>query len=103
MRVLAEPYGVAGRLAASGRFEAEIARSDATEKAYLAGHELALASSSWREAEASPASRGICSATGSVGTGVQSARSPRKMRLTSADWSSSADGPVRMVRPDSRM
>jgi hypothetical protein len=37
------------------------------------------------------------------GDRVQSARSPRKMRLTSADWSSSADGPVRMVRPDSRM
>jgi len=33
----------------------------------------------------------------------QSATSPRKMRLTSADWSSSADGPERMVRPDSRM
>ena len=35
--------------------------------------------------------------------GDQSATSPRKMRLPSADWSSSADGPDRMVRPDSRM
>lgn len=31
------------------------------------------------------------------------AMSPRKMRLTSADCSSSADEPVRIVRPDSRM
>jgi hypothetical protein len=29
--------------------------------------------------------------------------SPRKIRLTSADWSSSDDGPLRMVRPDSRI
>ena len=34
---------------------------------------------------------------------LYSAMSPRKMRLTSGDSSSSADGPVRMVRPDSRM
>jgi hypothetical protein len=35
--------------------------------------------------------------------GDQSATSPRKIRLTSADWSSSADGPDRIVRPDSMM
>ena len=44
-----------------------------------------------------------CSSGWLTGGADQSARSPRKMRLTSADWSSSADGPLRMVRPDSRM